>query len=172
MSAAGVVGALGVAVGVGALEEGAVSVLLVASVGVGLDADCEVGLAVEMGRVRRLGSPRKALGRGVGRLPLSSAIELRRRTATSVTSGDSGWSAVSVFTPPVSMTLQKGQPVAISEAPVSRACWVRNSLMRVPWRSSINMRAPPAPQQKASLRLWDISVTSTPVASRSSRGGS
>ena len=76
------------------------------------------------------------------------------------------------FTPPVSITLQNGQPVAICSAPVATACSERNSLMRVPSFSSMNMRAPPAPQQKASSRLWSISAREAPVASTNSRGGS
>lgn len=96
-------------------------------------------------------------------------MELRSIWATSVTGV---LPSLRVFTPPVSMTLQKGQPVAISSAPVDSACSVRNSLTRVPSFSSMNMRAPPAPQQKAESRLASISLTLTPVASSSSRGGS
>lgn len=74
--------------------------------------------------------------------------------------------------PPVNMVLQKGQPVAMSSAPVARACSVRNSLTRRPVVSSMNMRAPPAPQQKAVSREWSISRSSAPAAVTSSRGGS
>ena len=121
----------------------------------------------------RTGVERKALGLGSGRVPDSSReMELRSITATSLTLVVGAESCAKDFTPPVIMTLQKGQPVAISSAPVSRACSVRKSLMRVPSFSSMNMRAPPAPQQKASSRFLSISRSSTPVASSSSRGGS
>ena len=121
----------------------------------------------------RTGAARNALGWGSGRAPDSSReIELRSITATSLTLVIGVESCAKDFTPPVIMTLQKGQPVAISSAPVSRACSVRKSLMRVPSFSSMNMRAPPAPQQKASSRFLSISRSSTPVASSSSRGGS
>ena len=121
----------------------------------------------------RTGVERKALGLGSGRVPDSSReMELRSITATSLTLVVGVESCAKDFTPPVIMTLQKGQPVAISSAPVSRACSVRKSLMRVPSFSSMNMRAPPAPQQKASSRFLSISRSSTPVASSSSRGGS
>ena len=121
----------------------------------------------------RTGVARNALGWGSGRVPDSSReMELRSITATSLTLVVGVESCAKDFTPPVIMTLQKGQPVAISSAPVSRACSVRKSLMRVPSFSSMNMRAPPAPQQKASSRFLSISRSSTPVASSSSRGGS
>jgi len=121
----------------------------------------------------RTGVTRNALGWGSGRVPDSSReMELRSITATSLTLVIGVESCAKDFTPPVIMTLQKGQPVAISSAPVSRACSVRKSLMRVPSFSSMNMRAPPAPQQKASSRFLSISRSSTPVASSSSRGGS
>lgn len=121
----------------------------------------------------RTGAARNALGWGSGRVPDSSReMELRSITATSLTLVVGVESCAKDFTPPVIMTLQKGQPVAISSAPVSRACSVRKSLMRVPSFSSMNMRAPPAPQQKASSRFLSISRSSTPVASSSSRGGS
>ena len=116
---------------------------------------------------RRRGVSRKAFSRGAGRVP-EGAMASRSISATSLT-----WvSGATDFTPPVSMTLQNGQPVAISEAPVATACSERNSLMRLPSFSSMNIRAPPAPQQKASSRLWSISASDAPVASTSSRGGS
>ena len=98
----------------------------------------------------RTGVARKALGLGSGRVPDSSReMELRSITATSLTLVVGVESCDKDFTPPVIMTLQKGQPVAISSAPVPIACSARKSLMRVPSFSSMNMRAPPAPQQKA-----------------------
>lgn len=168
LGAAGAEGAAGVAggaVAVGVLvEEGA-------SAGAGALGDSAVVVAEA---VRwRTGVPKKALGRGSGRVPLSSReMELRSMVATSLTWVVGVDSAAKDFTPPVIMTLQNGQPVAISSAPVSSACSVRNSLIREPSFSSMNMRAPPAPQQKASSRDLSISRNSTPVASRSSRGGS
>lgn len=118
---------------------------------------------------RRRGVSRKAFSRGAGRVPVG-AMASRSMSATSLTLGCA--SGATDFTPPVSMTLQNGQPVAISEAPVATACSERNSLTRWPRFSSMNIRAPPAPQQKASLRLWSISASDAPVASTSSRGGS
>ena len=50
------------------------------------------------------------------------------------------------------MVKQKGQAVQITEAPVDWASLVLNWLMRVPRCSSMNILAPPAPQQK--LFLW------------------
>jgi hypothetical protein len=54
----------------------------------------------------------------------------------------------------------------------SRASSIRSVLMRLPMRSSIHMRAPPAPQQKPRFLQRCISSASTPgTASRISRGG-
>ena len=103
-------------------------------------------------------------------------MESRSICATSLTCGVASEPvpASAAFTPPAIMVLQNGQPTAISAAPVLMASAARFSLMRVPRFSSMNMRAPPAPQQKPSLRLRGISM-SAPVpaaASMSSRGGS
>lgn len=165
--AGGAAGAEGAAGGVAA-----VGVLVEEGASAGAGALGESPVVVEAARWRT-GVPKKALGRGSGRVPLSSKeIELRSMVATSLTWVVGVDSVAKDFTPPVIMTLQNGQPVAISSAPVSSACSVRNSLMREPSFSSMNMRAPPAPQQKASS--WDLSISrnSTPVAWRSSRGGS
>ena len=130
----------------------------------------EAGAAGFSGARRRVGVPKKAFGRGCGKVPSASAMDERSMRATSETLGEGA--SESALTPPVNMTLQNGQPVAISSAPVAMACSARNSLMRVPSFSSMNMRAPPAPQQKASSRLRSISRRETPVASSNSRGGS
>ena len=121
---------------------------------------------------RRFGSTRNSFWRGAGNWSSTSTLS-RSRTATSRTSGlGPSESCVSALTPPSNMVVQNGQAVAISSAPVSIACPVRDSLMRWPMSSSMNMRAPPAPQQKDSL--WDLSISrsSMPVAPNSSRGGS
>src|SRR5205814_1023279 len=76
-------------------------------------------------------------------------------------------------TPSVSMTMQYGHAAVTSSAPVRSASSVRVSLMRVPIRSSIHMRAPPAPQQNEVVRLRGISVSRTPgTLPRISLGGS
>ncbi|GFJ79822.1 hypothetical protein Phou_040020 [Phytohabitans houttuyneae] len=70
------------------------------------------------------------------------------------------------------MVWQKGQPTAIVLAPVASASSTRSTLMRLPIRSSIHMRAPPAPQQKD--RSWFRGISVTPLAlalARTSRGG-
>ena len=165
LGAAGAAGVLGAA---GAEADGA-GVLGATEVG----ASASGAALVPVDFWWRTGVARKALGWGLGRVPVSSReMELRSITATSLTLVAGAESCAKDFTPPVIMTLQKGQPVAISSAPVSKACSVRKSLMRVPSFSSMNMRAPPAPQQKASSRFLSISRSSTPVASSSSRGGS
>lgn len=121
---------------------------------------------------RRFGSTRNSFWRGAGNWSSTSTLS-RSRTATSRTSGlGPSESCVSALTPPSNMVVQNGQAVAISSAPVSMAWPVRNSLTRWPMSSSMNMRAPPAPQQKASLRDLSISRSSMPVAPSSSRGGS
>ena len=128
-------------------------------------------------RCRRTGVPRNAFARGAGSAP-STMIESRSITATSRTWGASAASspaAAVALMPPPSMVLQKGQPTATSPAPVERASSARLSAMRVPSFSSMNMRAPPAPQQKPLLRLRSISTSPAgPPAmdSSSSRGGS
>ena len=120
----------------------------------------------------RFGGSRNWASRGLGSSP-STITESRSICATSRTMGCSeAGASESAFTPEVSMVLQKGQPTAISSAPVESASAVRFSLIRVPSFSSMNIRAPPAPQQKPSLRLRSISRSSMPVALRSSRGGS
>lgn len=168
--AAGAEGAAGAAGAAGGVA--AVGVLVEEGASAGAGALGASGVVVEAARWRT-GVPKKALGRGLGRVPLSSReMELRSMVATSLTWVVGVDSVAKDFTPPVIMTLQNGQPVAISSAPVSSACSVRNSLMREPSFSSMNMRAPPAPQQKASSRDLSISRNSTPVAWRSSRGGS
>ena len=121
-------------------------------------------------RFGRMTSPRNWGSRGAGRWP-SISTESRSIWATSRTTGRSG-ASVSALTPPVNMVLQKGQPVAISSAPVASACSERNSLTRRPMVSSMYMRAPPAPQQKASSRAGEISTSEAPAAETSSRGGS
>ena len=50
-------------------------------------------------------------------------------------------------TPSESMVRQNGQAVATVLAPVASASSTRSTLIRLPIRSSIHMRAPPAPQQ-------------------------
>jgi hypothetical protein len=74
--------------------------------------------------------------------------------------------------PSSSITRQNGQPTAIWSAPVATASRVRFSLIRSPIRSSIHMRAPPAPQQKDRSAERSISTYSAPGSTwSSSRGG-
>ena len=121
-------------------------------------------------RFSRIGGCRNCLGRGSGRWP-STSTESRSICATSRTAG-AGVASATAFTPDTIIVLQNGQPTAISAAPVATASAARFSLMRVPKFSSMNMRAPPAPQQKPSLRFRGISTKSAPVAPNNSRGGS
>ena len=121
-------------------------------------------------RSSRIGGCRNCLGRGSGRWP-STSTESRSICATSRTAG-AGVASATAFTPDTIIVLQNGQPTAISAAPVATASAARFSLMRVPKFSSMNMRAPPAPQQKPSLRFRGISTKSAPVAPNNSRGGS
>ena len=69
------------------------------------------------------------------------------------------------------MTRQNGQPVAIFSAPVPSASSMRSRLIRLPIFSSIHIRAPPAPQQNERSAFRGISVSATPDAPTSSRGG-
>ena len=67
--------------------------------------------------------------------------------------------------------MQNGHSVTTAEAPVASACRVRSSLMRVPRRSSIHIRPPPAPQQKDARSRCSISRSSmTGSCRRTSRG--
>ena len=71
-----------------------------------------------------------------------------------------------------SMTRQYGQAVEIVSGDSARASSIRSVLIRLPMRSSIHIRAPPAPQQNPRDLHRCISVASTPgTASRISRGG-
>ena len=73
--------------------------------------------------------------------------------------------------------MQNGQPTASVRAPVARASSTRSTLIRFPIRSSIHIRAPPAPQQKERSELRGISVIPPPATpppgtlSSTSRGG-
>ncbi len=57
------------------------------------------------------------------------------------------------LTESVSMTRQNGQAVETMSGLTERASSTRSLLMRLPIRSSIHIRAPPAPQQKP-RSLW------------------
>lgn len=174
LGAAGGVGALGVdgVPGAAGAAAGAFGAAGAAAGGVGassLSTAVEPVVGLRFGvivRVAREGLT-KDFSAGAGSSPLTR-MESRSRVDTS-----RGLAAAPrAFTPPANMLLQNGQPVAMSVAPVARACSVRNSFMRCPIFSSMNMRAPPAPQQNASSRFLSISATCIPVDSSSSRGGS
>ncbi len=60
------------------------------------------------------------------------------------------------------MTRQKGQAVETVSGSVVSASSTRSVLMRLPMRSSIHMRAPPAPQQKPRSLQRCISWVWTP----------
>ena len=109
--------------------------------------------------------------RAGGRAP-STSTESRIIWAMSRTSGFVSSSSARLFTPSDIIVLQNGQPIAIADAPVSRASEVRLTLMRSPMVSSIHMRAPPAPQQKPVSLLRGISTRFAPDAPISSRGAS
>ena len=71
-----------------------------------------------------------------------------------------------------SMTMQYGQPVEIVSGLVPSASLIRSVLIRFPIRSSIHIRAPPAPQQKPRFLHRCISWACTPgTFSMISRGG-
>src|SRR3990172_9020130 len=65
------------------------------------------------------------------------------------------------LTPSSSITKQNGQATAISSAPVARASSALSILTFFPVCSSIQNRAPPAPQHTAPLPCPGISTTST-----------
>ncbi len=103
------------------------------------------------------------------RLTAASSICATSRTSTSSRASPLPCSSVR---PSESITRQKGQPTAIWSAPVPTASVVRLTLIRSPMRSSIHMRAPPAPQQKERSLLRSISVNSVDgITDSSSRGG-
>ena len=90
-------------------------------------------------------------------------------TSTPVPGSSSGRRVV---TPSLSMVMQNGHAAAMVRAPVASASAVRFSLIRVPSVSSMNIRAPPAPQQKARSLVRGISARRSPgTAPRTSRGG-
>src|SRR5579875_2890486 len=94
--------------------------------------------------------------------------------ATSTTSSDSGASPEPflALTASPSMTRQYGQPVEIVSGLVDRASSMRSVLIRLPIRSSIHIRAPPAPQQNPrSLHLCISSARMPGTRSMISRGG-
>ena len=62
-------------------------------------------------------------------------------------------SACTADTPSLSMIRQNGQRDGDRQAPVASASSMRSMLIRLPIRSSIHMRAPPAPQQKPRSRV-------------------
>ncbi len=71
-----------------------------------------------------------------------------------------------------SMTMQYGQPVEMVSGSVPSASSMRSVLIRLPIRSSIHIRAPPAPQQKPRSLHRCISWAWTPgTCSMISRGG-
>ena len=75
--------------------------------------------------------------------------------------------------PSVSMMLQNGQATATASTPVAMISSVRLTFTRWPSCSSMNMRPPPAPQQKPCCLLRAISTTfGTPTAAITSRGAS
>jgi hypothetical protein len=70
------------------------------------------------------------------------------------------------------MIRQYGQATPTVSAPVETASSIRSSLIRLPIRSSIHMRAPPAPQQSARSAWRGISTVSIPGTADSARRGS
>jgi len=94
--------------------------------------------------------------------------------ATSTISSDS-FAAPSAFLAWIaspSITMQNGHAVVTMSGSSSRASSTRSTLMRLPIRSSIHMRAPPAPQQKPRSLHRCISWEVRPlIAPSTSRGG-
>ncbi|CAM5340690.1 hypothetical protein SALBM311S_09660 [Streptomyces alboniger] len=76
------------------------------------------------------------------------------------------------FTESVSMTRQNGQAVETMSGFSDSASSTRSLLMRLPIRSSIHIRAPPAPQQKPRSLCRCISSLRRPgTPAMISRGG-
>ena len=108
-----------------------------------------------------------------GRTKVLLSSEPSSSWATSRTSAFStSRAAATSSTPSVIITRQNGHPVAILEAPVSRASSTRSVLTRLPMCSSIHIRAPPAPQHRPRSACRGISVSLAPDAPISSRGAS
>ena len=104
----------------------------------------------------------------------AGATDLASRVATSTISSDSLASPelfLALIASP-SMTRQYGQAVEMVSGPVPSASSIRSMLIRLPIRSSIHIRAPPAPQQNPRSLQRCISCGRTPgTCSRISRGG-
>ncbi len=103
------------------------------------------------------------------RLTEESSSWATSTTSTSSLAAPSLWREV---TPSLSMTRQNGQPVAILAGAVPSASSTRSTLMRLPMRSSIHIRAPPAPQHIERSPCRGISRMVAPEAPTSSRGAS
>ena len=71
---------------------------------------------------------------------------------------------------PSSMSAQKGQAVATTLAPVSRASAIRSAAIREPWRTSTQAPPPPAPQQNVRSPLRGISTGPPFAVARAARG--
>src|SRR5580765_2152942 len=90
-------------------------------------------------------------------------------SAMSITLVSDSFSAF--FTPSVSMVLQNGQAAAMTCAPVAMASLVLSKFtLVVPFSSSLNICAPPAPQHNPELLQRFISISSASSASRTLRG--
>src|SRR5690606_17673641 len=92
-------------------------------------------------------------------------------TSTTSTDSEAAFSFCREVSPSVSITRQNGQPVAIFVGAVPSASSTRSRLMRLPMRSSIHIRAPPAPQHIDRSACRGISRRLAPEAPTSSRGG-
>src|SRR5258705_12236878 len=95
------------------------------------------------------------------------------RSATSSATSFTWTESPSALEASLNMVMQNGQPTASVFAPVSLASLKRASLTRiVPFSSSFHICAPPAPQQKDFAELRGISIVTTPVEFKASRGAS
>jgi hypothetical protein len=115
---------------------------------------------------------------GAGAVDVGAALtpagtrERASTCATSTISSDSFAlpSAFFAWIASPSITMQNGHAVVTMSGSSSSASSTRSSLMRLPMRSSIHMRAPPAPQhiERSAWRGISVSVATAPTSSRGS----
>ena len=108
-------------------------------------AGCGSGRGVGRLGLRRRSRPRAAAGAAAGRPATGAAAARRRAPATSSRASPSPTLAATASD---SMTMQNGQAVEMTSGSRPSASSVRSTLIRLPIFSSIQNRAPPAPQQK------------------------
>src|SRR4029453_10716992 len=112
---------------------------------------------------RRAPARRCERGRGGGHGASRTAAYFAARSTISITSSVCTRSSSSfALMPSVSIVMQKGHDTAMTSGLAWSASSVRSKLTRLSAGSSIHMRPPPAPQQRA--KLWWRCGTSSTVA--------